>query len=222
MKDRKLGALVPAAGFSSRMGGFKPLLDLGGKALIVRTMESLFRGGAGFVTVVLGFRGDELEAVLRGEFGGPGEGRELRFAWNRDFAGSDMLASIKAGLEFLEGPFFLLPADMPAIRGETLRALAAFAGAEGERRGRDSPERLLVTFPAEEGGRRGHPPLIEAPCIPLIRDWRGAGGLRGFWETLGRGIALFPAADAGCFMDADSPADYLRLQKYWGLTNTGA
>jgi CTP:molybdopterin cytidylyltransferase MocA len=213
MTDRKLGALVPAAGFSSRMGAFKPLLDLGGKALIVRTVESLFRGGAGFVTVVLGFRGEELEALLRGEFGGQ-EGRELRFAWNRNFAGSDMLSSIKAGLETLEGPFFLLPADMPALRGETLRGLAEFARAEGGRRGPDSPERLLVSFPAGEGGRRGHPPLIEAPCIPLIRDWRGGGGLRGFWETLGRGIALFPAADAGCFMDADTPADYSCLKRY--------
>jgi CTP:molybdopterin cytidylyltransferase MocA len=217
MKDRELGALVPAAGFSSRMGAFKPLLDLGGKALIVRTVESLFRGGVLSVTVVLGFRGDELEAVLREEFGGEEGG--LRFAWNRDFANSDMLASIKAGLEAVEGPFFLLPADMPALRGETLQDLAAFARAEGERRGRDSQERLLVTFPVGEGGRRGHPPLIEAPGIPLIRGWRGGGGLRGLWETLGEGIALFPTADGGCFMDADTPADYGRLKKHLSLSS---
>ena len=215
MKRRELRALIPAAGLSFRMGAFKPLLDLGGKALIVRTVESLFQGGVRFLTVVLGFRGDELEDLLRGEFGGR-EGGELRFVRNRNFAGSDMLASIKIGLETLEGPFFLLPADMPAVRGETLRALAEFAQAEGERRGPDSPEKLLVSFPAGEGGRRGHPPLIEGPCIPLIRNWQGGGGLRAFWETLGRGIALFPAGDEGCFMDADTPADYLRLQAFMG------
>jgi CTP:molybdopterin cytidylyltransferase MocA len=215
-------ALVPAAGLSSRMGAFKPLLDLGGKALIVRTVESLLRGGVRSVTVVTGFRGDELEELLRREFGGPGKGPELRFVRNRNFADSDMLASIKAGLEFQEGPFFLLPADMPAVRGETLRGLAEFALAERGRRGPDSPERLLVSFPvmppatAFAGGRRGHPPLIEAACAPLIRGWRGAGGLRGFWGTLGRGIGLYPAGDEGCFMDADTPADYLRLKEYLG------
>ena len=47
----------------------------------------------------------------------------------------------------------------------------------------------------------------------MIRNWQGGGGLRAFWETLGRGIALFPAGDEGCFMDADTPADYLRLQE---------
>jgi CTP:molybdopterin cytidylyltransferase MocA len=207
------------------MGAFKPFLDLGGKALIVRTVESLYRGGVRSVTVVTGFRGDELEELLRGEFGGPEKGPELRFVRNRNFAASDMLASIKAGLEFTEGPFFLLPADMPAVRGETLRGLAEFALAEGGRRGPDSPDRLLVTFPAASpaasaaapsGGRRGHPPLIEAACVPLIREWRGGGGLRGFWETLGRGIALYPAGDEGCFMDADTPADYLRLKEYLG------
>ena len=215
VKRREPRALVPAAGLSSRMGAFKPLLDLGGKALIVRTVESLFLGGVRAVTVVLGFRGDEVEDLLRGEFGGR-EGGELRFARNRNFANSDMLASVKIGLETLEGPFFLLPADMPAVRGETLRTLAEFARTEGERRGPDSPEKLLVSFPAGEGGRRGHPPLIEEPCIPLIRGWQGGGGLRAFWGTLGRSAALFPAGDEGCFVDADTPADYRRLQALMG------
>lgn len=214
MRGRKLEALVPAAGLSARMGDFKPLLDLGGRALIVRTVESLFRGGVSLVTVVLGFRGDELEELLGREFGGSGEGPGLRFVRNRDFAVSDMLWSIRLGLGAVGGPFFLLPADMPAVRGETLRGLAEFALAEGERRGPDSPGRLLVSFPAGEEGRRGHPPLIEAPCIPLIQAWQGGGGLRGFWESLGQGIALFPAGDSGCFMDADTPADYLRLKEY--------
>jgi CTP:molybdopterin cytidylyltransferase MocA len=196
------------------MGAFKPLLDLEGKPLIVRTVASLFLGGVRSVTVVLGFRGDELEELLKREFAGG-----LRFAWNRNFAGSDMLASIKTGLDVLEGSFFLLPADMPAVRGETLRGLAEFALAEKERRGPDSAG--LVTFPLGRGGRRGHPPLIEAPCIPRIRDWRGGGGLRAFWETLGAGISLFPVGDEGCFMDADTPEDYLRLKEYWSVIDTG-
>jgi CTP:molybdopterin cytidylyltransferase MocA len=189
------------------MGAFKPLLKLGGKPLIVRAVESLFLGGVRSVTVVLGFRGDELEEILKREFK-----RGLRFVRNRNFASCDMLSSIKIGLDTLEGPFFLLPADMPAVRGETLRSLWEFARREREGRG---PAALLVSFPLGDGGRRGHPPLIEAPCIPRIRNWQGGGGLRAFWETLGEGIALFPAGDEGCFLDADSPEDYRRLKKYY-------
>jgi CTP:molybdopterin cytidylyltransferase MocA len=202
------------------MGDFKPLLDLGGKALAVRTVESLFRGGAARVTLVLGFRGDELEGVLRREFADPpGVPPRLRFVRNRDFMGTDMLASIKAALAVMEpGPFFLLPADMPAVRGDTLRALAKFALADSapahfapEGYGAESK---LVCFPVR-GPARGHPPLISAACIPLIMDWQGGGGLRGLWESLGPETACFPTDDPGCFMDADTPEDLARLGEYW-------
>jgi CTP:molybdopterin cytidylyltransferase MocA len=213
-------ALVPAAGLSSRMGGFKPLLDLGGKPLIVRTVESLCRGGAGLVTVALGYRGEEVEAALREEFGGADRAEippRLRFVWNRDFRITDMLASIRAALAaMLEGTppgarerapwgFFLIPADMPAVKPETLRALAEFAAGQGW------PQACFPVY----GGKRGHPPLISSACIPDILEWRGNGGLRGFWDACGEGICECAVEDPGCLMDADTPEDYQRIKEYY-------
>ena len=42
----KATGLVVAAGLSSRMGAFKPLLDLAGKPLICRTVKKLAAGAA--------------------------------------------------------------------------------------------------------------------------------------------------------------------------------
>lgn len=188
------------------MGAFKPLLDLGGKPLIVRTVESLFQGGAECVTVILGYRGDEVEAALRKAF----HGESLCFAWNREFRTTGMLSSIKAGLALMSenskgqaSGFFLIPADMPAVKAETLTALAEY----------NEQKKARVCFPVA-GGQRGHPPLIAVSCIPAIMEWQGPGGLRGFWDAQPEGIAECAVDDQGCFMDADTPEDYRRLREY--------
>ena len=62
-------AVIPAAGLSSRMNDFKPLLMLHGRTLIENCVSSLLKGGAETVTVVTGFRADEIEHTLSSSFG---------------------------------------------------------------------------------------------------------------------------------------------------------
>ena len=62
-------AVIPAAGISSRMGNFKPLLLLHGRTLIETSVSSLLKGGAETVTVVTGYRADEIERNLSPSFG---------------------------------------------------------------------------------------------------------------------------------------------------------
>ena len=57
-------ALVLAGGFSSRMGSFKPLLPVGGRAVIDRVIEVLHRGGVTDIRVVTGYRHQELNPHL--------------------------------------------------------------------------------------------------------------------------------------------------------------
>ena len=63
MEERICGLIV-AAGLSSRMGCFKPLLPLRGKTVIENTIDSMLLCGISPVVVVLGYRGREVEAVL--------------------------------------------------------------------------------------------------------------------------------------------------------------
>ena len=64
----QLPAIVLAAGLSSRMGLFKPLLTLGGEPLIQRVIDALVEsGGISDVIVVTGYRGEELTAAQNRE-----------------------------------------------------------------------------------------------------------------------------------------------------------
>ncbi|MCD8382399.1 MAG: nucleotidyltransferase family protein [Clostridiales bacterium] len=190
----RLAGLVAAAGLSSRMGAFKPLLPLGETVVIEATVNSLLTGGAQSVTVVTGCRGDEVEAVLAHRFGA-----QVSFVRNEDYACTDMLRSVQLGCGALPpcDAFFLLPGDMPAVGQETFRLLT--------RAWEEMPDR--VVFPTLNG-RRKHPPLIPAMLIPEIRSFHGDGGLRAFWGRQDGRMRTVPAEDAGTGLDLDTPKDY--------------
>ena len=192
-QDETIRALVLAAGLSSRMGGFKPLLPLRGKTLIENTVESALQGGAASVTVVTGCRADEVESALS-HFGS-----RVRFTHNPDYARTDMLRSIQLGVRALPpcGAFYLLPGDMPVVRQSTFERLR-------EARGRNRP---WVVFPTLDGHRK-HPPLIDARMIAEILSFHGEGGLRELWKQHESEIITVPVDDPGVCADLDTPDDY--------------
>ena len=58
------GAVVVAAGMSSRMGDFKPMLSIGEISVAQRVVATLRQAGAERVVVVTGYNADELERHL--------------------------------------------------------------------------------------------------------------------------------------------------------------
>lgn len=191
----ELCAVILAAGFSSRMSGFKPLLELGDMSALARCV-ALFRGaGINDVVVVTGFRREEVEAAA---------GREgARSVFNADHA-SGMFSSVRAGVAALSkhcAGFFLLPVDIPLVRPQTVRSLAQefVAGQE---------EVLIPHFL----GQPGHPPLIPASFRQAIARSRGdAGGLRSLLE---QGVVrTVPVPDQGVLLDMDTDQDLERLEQ---------
>lgn len=196
----RFGAVIPAAGLSSRMGSFKPLLSCGGMTVIERTVSSALPF-ADTVVAVAGFRADELSAVLRRRFGD-----RLTIALNPDYASTHMLDSVRIGLSALGecDAFFLLPADMPDISRETYEALI---------KAYDPSREALVPI---LDGRRGHPPLISAGLIPEIMDYSSEGGLRAVLDR--HTVHGIPVSDDGVLIDLDTPEDYerqtMRMEMY--------
>lgn len=197
----KVNGLILAAGLSSRMGSFKPLMPVGAEALIERSTQSMLSGGAHHVTVVLGYRAAEAEAVLRGRF----SPKRVSIVHNPNYESTDMLASAKIGIAALPAceAFFLLPGDMPAVDSETFWAVRAAMQSTS----------ASLAFPTLEG-RRKHPPLISARCIPSILAFDGPGGLREVWKQYANETAEVAVDDAGCLFDTDTPEDYRRLLRY--------
>lgn len=197
MSDERICGLIPAAGLSTRMGEFKPLMPLRGRTLIENSIDSVLHSGAERIVVVTGYRGAELEPLLSRRYG-----ERVLLARNADYAVTDMLRSIQIGCAAMPPcqAFFLLPGDMPVVRQSTFRRLLD---------ARDGTKRAI--FPTLEGYRK-HPPLIDARVIPDILAFHGQGGLRQLWKEQSALIREVPIDDAGVWIDLDTPEDYQRCR----------
>ena len=201
--QQDISALVPAAGLSERMGDFKPLLPIGGRTVIETVVAHALEGGAAEAVVVTGYRGDEVEEILRNSFGS-----RVTFARNEKYASTDMMCSVRIGAACLPpcSAFFLIPGDMPVISPETFRKLLEERG-RYSRSGNSVPR---VIFPLVKG-RRKHPPLIDSSMIPGILSFRGEGGLRELWKEHEDRTAAIAVDAPGTFIDLDTPEDYRRI-----------
>ncbi len=186
-------AVIAAAGLSSRMGAFKPLMRLGGQTFIERAVRSMAEAGIENIIVVAGFRGSEVMAALRT--------LPARVVINERYAQSEMFDSLKTGLSALEDPgksVFLMPGDCPLIRPETVRRLAAHDGRAVRPCYRGTP---------------GHPLMVDSALIPDLLAYPGGEGLRGAVRALGLKVEDLSVEDPGCVLDADTPEDVIRLER---------
>jgi CTP:molybdopterin cytidylyltransferase MocA len=194
MKMPALSAIILAAGFSSRLGAFKPLLPLGEKTVLERVL-SLYRAAEiSDIAVVTGYRAEELTPLIEG-FG-------ARALFNPDYA-QGMFSSVVTGVSGLPpscAGFFLHPVDIPLVRYETLIALQ-----QAFQQGTSS-----VYYPAFQHVR-GHPPLISAVHIEAIQSWHGSGGLRVFLREHPDDALDVAVEDPFILQDMDTPEDYERL-----------
>ena len=184
----KIGAVVAAAGCSSRMGQFKPLLPFDGMTVIERCIANLRIAGASGIVVVTGHRAAELEARLRGS--------GVILAHNPRYAETQMFDSFCLGLRALPEDcetVLLTPGDVPLVKIETVRALLSADAA------------FACPICA---GRRGHPVALDAQYIPALLAYDGEGGLRGAVAALGIPVTEVEVDDAGMPLDLDTPADY--------------
>ncbi|MDR3225749.1 MAG: NTP transferase domain-containing protein [Clostridiales Family XIII bacterium] len=63
--NANIGVVIVAAGLSSRMGEYKPLMKIGGETIAQRVVGAFLCAGANPIVVVTGHKANELEAHLR-------------------------------------------------------------------------------------------------------------------------------------------------------------
>lgn len=189
----ELEAVVLAAGLSSRVPEFKPLLPWFGTSVLGAVVAG-FRSRCARVLVVTGHRRAEIEAALAGW---PG----VELVHNPDYR-EGMFGSVQAGLARVRaGRFFICPGDQPLVGPALLDLLLAAWPAEGDGR----PRALAPSW----RGRGGHPVLAEAALLPLAAAEPRGSSLK---ALLGRVDRRFVAVDdQGAVADIDSVDDYRRL-----------
>lgn len=195
-RSNPISAVILAAGLSSRMGKLKPLLPFGRTTVLEHCIGLFQECGIKDVVVVTGHRHAETKKVAR-QAG-------AQTVYNKHFK-KGMYTSIRAGALALRKKskgFFLLPVDIPVIRTGTIRlVLEAF-----------QEQQPLVTYPLF-AGKRGHPPLISAHLIPVIKKTVDpAGGMRSILQQVEKedrsAICSVQVADANIHADMDTQDDY--------------
>ena len=197
--ERRVGAVVLAAGSSARMGRPKALLPWGAGVMIGQVVETLqAAGGIGAVVVVTGHGSEQVAAAV--------SGRGVRLVHNPAHA-EGMLSSVCAGLSAIAGEvegIMLVLGDQPAVRAETLRRLV-------DAWRRSGAPLAIPTYP----GKRVHPVIFAATLLREILSLRPPQTLR---EIVHRhlGEALLVAVeDAGVIGDVDTPEEYRRALAQW-------
>ena len=190
----KIAALIPAAGYSSRMGLYKPLLPLDDSLVIEKPVQAFKKAGIDDISVIVGYKAHLLLPVL-GRLG-------VKAIFNPDYD-QGMYTSIQTGVKTLHDrieSFFLLPADYACIQPETIHILSQTF----EKTSSD------VVYPVLSGVR-GHPPLISTRFKEPILNKKPEGGLRELLEMEAGNFVELPVEDAGVLIDLDSELDYLHV-----------
>ncbi len=195
----RLAAIVLAAGRSARMGELKPLIEVEGRTLLERAVGAFTTAGVDDVVVVAGHRRDEVAAV--------GSRSGARVVTNPAYD-HGMFSSVRVGVQALDPGatrFFVLPADIPLVRPETIGRLI--------RQGRVARGGAAdVIYPLLDGAE-GHPPLVAGALRTEIRAADPPGGLRELLVGHSAASAVVDVDDPGVLLDADTPEDLARIRE---------
>src|SRR6266545_2276115 len=188
--DRRIAAVVLAAGRSTRMGGPNKLLaEIAGRPLLRIVVEEALASHAKPVIVVVGHERAEVEKALAG--------LPVQLIHNPDFAqglGTSLKAGIAAVPAEADGAIVCL-GDMPQVDASLIdRLIAAF----------DPDRGALIVMPTVEG-RRGNPVLWSRRFFPDLMAIEGDVGARHFIGRYSEAVVEVPLEGRAALVDIDTP-----------------
>lgn len=189
-----IGAVIIAAGLSSRMGAFKPMLNIGSISVAQHVINTFHQAGVTKIAVVTGHNAKQLEQHLADS--------GVVFLRNENYRTTEMFDSAKIGLSHWKDTcdrILFTPVDIPLFTSNTV-------------------EKLIQT-PAEVacpvcGGKRGHPLILSASAIHTILKDSGEGGMKGAISRLAVPMVPVEVDDFGTLRDADTPEEFEILVNY--------
>lgn len=200
MHSPRIFAVVPAAGFSRRMGQPKLLLPFGSGTVISCVMDALKAGGV-----------DEIYLLVRAD------DVDLRRELNRHdvciVPTPEPTAGMRESVELLltliavemhpepEDAWLLVPADEPTLDPQVVRGLVA--------EWRAAPTGILVPV---HRGRRGHPTLFGWNFTEYVYSLPEGQGLNRLLRIDPGEVREIPVASPEILQDMDTPEDYQRLK----------
>lgn len=188
-----VGAILLAAGESSRMGQLKALLPWRNTTLLEHQLRSLLDGGVQWVVVVVGHDADRLKPIIEAVEG-------ASWTLNNDYL-QGKTTSLKAGVAALAGQpisdVLLLNVDQPR-NADTVRRLLE----------RHQASSFRITIPTH-GGKGGHPILIAAELFPELAEIEEESqGLKAVVRRHAEATERYELDDPSVLLDLNTPEQY--------------
>lgn len=190
-----LGAIIPAAGASARMGHPKALLVYRGTTFLEGVLDAAYAAGIERRVVVLGNHADQIRAAV--DLSG------VQVVMSEDVTAGP-IGSIRAGITaVLNHPVeaaLVWPVDRPHVQVATIQALAAaFLG-----------QRHEIVVPEYEG-RRGHPVIFARSVFDELLAAPDHVGARAVVRRDPARVVCVAVDDAAVLEDLNTPEDYRDL-----------
>ena len=192
----KINGLIVAAGLSSRMNDFKPLMKIDGKPLILNTINSLRQSNIEDITVVVGHRKDDLKDLLKNE--------NVNIVFNENYKTTSMYDSFKLGLKEIYNncdALVFLPGDVGFTSKYTVDLLMKEI----------SKNEKKIIYPTYEN-EIGHPPIISSKCFEYLLNYDGNEGLKGGMKHFYQESMKISTPDKFILFDMDYKEDFNKVK----------
>jgi molybdenum cofactor cytidylyltransferase len=195
--SQKIGAIVLAAGRSTRMGANKLTAEFVGKPVVAHLLDALADAGIPDPIVVVGHAADDVRNALGN--------RTARYVLAEYFA-DGMGHSLAAGITAVPGDWaavLVCLGDMPLLTVRLIKALSEAANTDA------------IVVPVHEG-RRGHPVLWGRRFFPALTTLQGDVGARALIEAHPKSLCEIEWADGDeIFVDVDDKSSLDAIRSRW-------
>ncbi|OAA83912.1 NTP transferase domain-containing protein [Clostridium ljungdahlii] len=193
-KEKKItGGIIAAAGKTSEKNETYPLRKIGSITIVKRIVLTFQKAGVSPIVVITGYKSEEIEHNLA-YYG-------VIFLYNEKYENSQMLDSVKIGLDFLKNKcdqVIFNPVSAPLFTPETIQKMI------------ECNKQLLSP---SYHGKIGHPLLISSKLIPQVLKYDGNGGMEGAIQNIGVERQLMDVEDEGILSDTGDPCQLEKLLK---------
>jgi len=195
--NSRIGAVILAAGTSSRMGEAKQLLRLGESTLLDQVVENVRGSQVDEIVIVLGHEAETIKERTAI--------KSLHVVINESYR-QGMGTSLRTGLSALSAgarAALIVLADQPFVRSATLDRIIDHYRQSGAQ----------IVVPTYKGFR-GNPVLLDRSVFSEVMTLTGDIGCRAIFGNHSEGIVKVPVEDVGILLDLDSKHDVERLQDF--------
>lgn len=193
----RIGAIVLAAGLSTRMGAPKVLMPWGSGSIVRHIVATLVKSSIDPILVVTGGVFQEVERELNGE-------KACQVVYNPHYQNGEMIVSLKTGLRLLAKDvhaILIVLGDQPQIETTVIIQIA-----EAYRR-----NKYKIIIPSYQM-KRGHPWLLSKDLFEDMLSTPDTLKLNEFHKDYINDIFHLPVDSACILQDLDTPEDYKKYR----------